>query len=59
MKFTSMALAALLFSGSALAIPEGPAPNTPEWLQREASNYAKTLEAASEQVDVIPEFRMS
>lgn len=58
MKFTSMALAALLFSGSALAIPEGPAPNTPEWLQREASNYAKTLEAASEQVNN-PDFEIT
>ena len=34
----------------AAAIPEGPAPNTPAWVQREAANYAKTTEAPTEQL---------
>ena len=58
MKFTVMALAALVVSGSALAIPEGPELNTPEWFQREASNYAKTLEAATEQASN-PDFEIT
>ncbi len=33
-----------------LAIPEGPDPGTPEWTQREATNYARTTEATTEQV---------
>jgi len=32
-----------------LAIPEGPAPGTPEWTQRESANYAKNSEAPTEQ----------
>lgn len=42
--------ASWLLSGTALAIPEGPAPNTPAWVQREALNYAKTTEAPTEQL---------
>lgn len=34
----------------ALAIPEGPEPNTPAWFEREAANYARTLEAPTEQL---------
>lgn len=34
----------------AWAIPEGPAPNTPEWAAREQANYARTLEAPAEQL---------
>ena len=45
-----LAAGLLLFCGLAHAIPEGPEPNTPEWLQREASNYAKVLEATTEQL---------
>lgn len=40
---------ALLLCSPVWAIPEGPEPNTPEWYQREASNYAKVLEADLEQ----------
>lgn len=40
----------------AWAIPEGPAPNTPEWAQREATNYARTSDAPSEQL--APDFEM-
>lgn len=32
------------------AIPEGPAPNTPEWTAREAANYARTTEAPTEEL---------
>ena len=47
---------ALVFAGNAaLAIPEGPAPGTPEWTQREADNYARTSEAPTEQAS--PEFQ--
>src|SRR5690348_13043000 len=42
-------LLGLAFASSALAIPEGPAPGTPEWDQREAANYAGTSEAPTEQ----------
>ena len=42
-------LAAFLSAAPALAIPEGPAPNTPEWTQRESDNYARTSEAPNEQ----------
>lgn len=41
---------ALLFAGVAWGIPEGPEPNTPEWFQREAQNYARTLEGPNEQL---------
>ena len=34
----------------AQAIPEGPAPNTPDWAAREAANYARTTDAPSEQL---------
>lgn len=34
----------------AYAIPEGPAPNTPEWAAREATNYARTGDAPTEQL---------
>lgn len=44
-----IAISALLFAGTAFAIPEGPAPDTPEWFQREAQNYARTLEGPAEQ----------
>jgi hypothetical protein len=40
----------LLMPSLCLAIPEGPAANTPEWAQREATNFAKVLEAPREQV---------
>jgi len=42
-------LVALCFATAALAIPEGPAPGTAEWDQREAANYARTSEAPTEQ----------
>jgi hypothetical protein len=42
-------LGALLVGSSVLAIPEGPAPNTPEWTQREMQNYARTTEGPNEQ----------
>jgi hypothetical protein len=32
------------------AIPEGPEPNTPAWAQREATNYARTTGAPTEQL---------
>lgn len=41
--------AALLAAPVVWAIPEGPEPNTPAWFQREALNYARTLEGPSEQ----------
>lgn len=43
-------LAGLLFVPRLLAIPEGPEPNSPQWFAREASNYARTLEADQEQL---------
>ena len=43
-------LASIVFVSSAAAIPEGPAPNTPEWTARETTNYARTTEAPSEQL---------
>ncbi|ULQ46918.1 hypothetical protein JN531_001220 [Flagellatimonas centrodinii] len=46
----SLALTGLLLTTSALAVPEGPAPNTAAWFEREAANYARTLEAPLEQV---------
>ena len=42
-------LGTLVIAAPAWAIPEGPAPNTPEWLTRESENYAKTIEAPVEQ----------
>lgn len=50
MKTNKLAIIAAVASFSALAIPEGPEPNTPEWFQREALNYARTLEGPTEQV---------
>lgn len=47
MRFALITLALLPLA--AAAIPEGPAPNTPEWAAREQANYAKTLEAPAEQ----------
>jgi hypothetical protein len=44
-----MAVCAAALVSAAHAIPEGPAPNTPEWAQRESANYAKTSEAPNEQ----------
>lgn len=44
--FTGMML---LLTGAAHAVPEGPAPQTPEWGEREAANYEKVLEAPAEQ----------
>lgn len=44
------AIIALLTPLAAWAIPEGPDANTPAWYQREAQNYARTLEAPAEQV---------
>lgn len=38
-----------LFPFASWAVPEGPAPNTPEWTAREQANYAKTSEAPDEQ----------
>ena len=43
-------LACLVFASAAAAIPEGPAPNTPEWTTRETTNYARTTEAPNEQL---------
>lgn len=45
-----LAACALLLPSLAQAIPEGPEPNTPAWFQREALNYARTLEAPTEEV---------
>ncbi len=36
-------------SAAAWAIPEGPEPGSPEWIQREAENYARVQEAPLEQ----------
>jgi len=47
---SAMVAAGLLSAFSALAVPEGPEPNTAEWFEREARNYARTLEAPLEQV---------
>ncbi len=49
MKITLAAVALVLFPVAAVAIPEGPAPGTPEWTAREVANYARTTEAPSEQ----------
>ena len=49
MLISALALAMPLL---AQAIPEGPAPNTPEWALREAANYAHTLEGPTEQLAV-------
>lgn len=42
-------VAVLALTTSASAIPEGPADGTPEWTQREATNYGRTAEAPTEQ----------
>ena len=58
MKTMLLPMLALLASVSpALAIPEGPAPNTPEWTARETTNYARTTEAPTEQL-ANPEFEL-
>lgn len=49
MCFRWLPLLLALSASPALAIPEGPAPATPEWLQRELSNFAKVGEAPVEQ----------
>lgn len=49
MKTKLLAVIAACICGTAGAIPEGPEPNTPAWAQREALNYARTLEAPTEQ----------
>ncbi|HEY1077665.1 MAG TPA: hypothetical protein VGE51_13325 [Fontimonas sp.] len=46
----ALAAGAALLSTPAAAIPEGPAPNTAEWLARETANYAHVLEADAELV---------
>ena len=46
---TLTAFALALLPLAAAAIPEGPAPNTPEWAAREQANYARTTEAPDEQ----------
>lgn len=43
-------LALLLVPGMASAIPEGPTYPSPEWVQREASNYSMVLQAPIEEV---------
>ena len=43
-------LALLLVPGLAQAIPEGPSYPSPEWLAREATNYATVLQAPTEEV---------
>lgn len=48
-------VAGLMAAGAVWAIPEGPEPNSLEWAQREFANYAKTQEAAAEQLSN-PEF---
>ncbi|MGB1580569.1 MAG: alpha/beta hydrolase family protein [Nevskiales bacterium] len=45
----SLGMALLLWSAVALAVPEGPEYPSPEWTQRELSNYAKVSEAPLEQ----------
>jgi hypothetical protein len=51
-------LAVLVLGGTAWAIPEGPAPGTPEWTAREAANYARTVEAPTEQA-LNPQFQLA
>lgn len=46
-----------LLPTAAMAIPEGPEPNTPAWFQREALNNARVLEAAAEQAQQ-PDFQL-
>lgn len=48
-RFRWLSLLCTLIASPVLAIPEGPAPSTPEWLQREVNNYAKVSEAPTEQ----------
>lgn len=43
-------LALLFMPGIVFAIPEGPTYPSPEWIQREATNYATVLQAPVEQV---------
>ena len=43
-------LALMLVPGLARAIPEGPTYPSPEWIQREATNYAMVLQAPVEEV---------
>lgn len=50
MKTLPTGVLALALPLLAQAIPEGPAPNTPDWAAREAANYARTLEAPAEQL---------
>lgn len=45
-----ISLLGLLAAGTVHAIPEGPAPNTPEWFAREAANFARVSEAPTEQI---------
>lgn len=47
---------AMAVADPACAIPEGPAPGTPEWQAREQANYNKTQEAPGEQ-GTSPEFQ--
>jgi len=49
------ALTLALLSAPLFAIPEGPEPNTPAWIAREAANYAKTTEGPTEQL--LPAFQ--
>jgi hypothetical protein len=51
MRARSLLAAALLAASSAsLAIPEGPAYPSAQWIQREAANFAKVSEAPAEQL---------
>src|SRR4051812_42032490 len=45
------AAALLMLPLAALAIPEGPDYPSPGWIEREAANYAKTAEAAAEEIN--------
>jgi hypothetical protein len=47
-----LAAALLVACSAALAIPEGPDPSTPEWLAREAANYARATTTVTEHAKV-------
>ena len=52
-----LSVAAMLAASHVYAIPEGPEPGTPQWLAREAANYAKVLQADLEQ-QLSPAFQL-
>lgn len=50
MKKCIVGLMMMAWGAASWAVPEGPDYPSPEWAQREAANYAKVLEAPTEQV---------